>query len=148
MDVEAQVREHQGPRRPMEENHLVEAKAEHEMGLELAGPRGEWVIPERSVKGERPPSRRSVGGGQELSGGVALRSLTREPSVGVGNDDEADGAKCAEFISKFRRDGDGRMEDELPVGEPDYSHANRDPNQPSLPTEQVLGAPEIRVVPN
>jgi hypothetical protein len=39
------------------------------------------------------------------------------------------------------------MEDELSI-EPEYRHANRDRNQPGLPTELVLGAPEIRVVPN
>jgi hypothetical protein len=40
------------------------------------------------------------------------------------------------------------MEDEPPVAEPDYRHANGDRNQPDLPTELVLGAPQIRVVPN
>jgi hypothetical protein len=40
------------------------------------------------------------------------------------------------------------MEDELSVGESDHRHANGDPDQPALPTELVLGAPEIRVVLN
>jgi hypothetical protein len=40
------------------------------------------------------------------------------------------------------------MQDESPVGEPDHSHTNRDLYQPSLPTELVLGAPEIFCVPN
>jgi hypothetical protein len=62
--------------------------------------------------------------------------------------DEADPAESVEFRSKFRRDGDRRMEDELPVVEPEHRHANRDRNQPGLPTELVLGAPDIRVVPH
>jgi hypothetical protein len=36
----------------MKENHLVEPKAEHKMALDFTGPRGGWLIRERSVKEE------------------------------------------------------------------------------------------------
>jgi hypothetical protein len=40
------------------------------------------------------------------------------------------------------------MENELPVVESKHRHAHGDPNQPGLPTELVLRAPEILVVTN
>jgi len=132
----------------MEENHFVERKAAHEKALDLPGPLGGWLIRERSGEGERLPPRRSAGSGHESGRGEALRSLSREPSVRLGNDDETDRPKSVELSSKLRRDRDGRMEDELPVGEPDHRHADRDRDQPGLPTALMLGAPEIRVVPN
>jgi len=64
------------------------------------------------------------------------------------DDDEADRTQSIELFSKFCRDGNRRMENELPVVESDHCHANGDLNQPSLPTELVLGAPEIPVVSN
>ena len=132
----------------MEENYLLRAKTTHAKALDLTPPRGGWLISERSVKGERLPPPRSAGSGQELSRVVALRSLTRELSVRLRNHDKADRAESIEFLSKLRRDGTRRMEDELSVGESEHRHANRDRNQPGLPTELVLGAPEIRVVTN
>ena len=39
-------------RRAMEENHLVETKAEHEKTLDMTGPLGGWLIGEQSVKRE------------------------------------------------------------------------------------------------
>ena len=90
MDVEAQVCEHEGPRRPMEENHLVEAKPEHEMALDLAIPRRGWLITQRSMKGEQLTPPRSARSSQTLGRRVDLRSVTREPSVGSGYYDEAD----------------------------------------------------------
>jgi hypothetical protein len=132
----------------MKENHLVEPKAEYEMALDLTGPRSGRLIRERGVKGDGLSSPRSAGSGQELSRGVALRNLTREPSVRLRNHDEADRAESIEFRLKFRKDRTRRMEDELSIGELEHRHANRDWNHPDPPTELVLGAPEIRVVPN
>ena len=132
----------------MEDNHLVEAKAEHETALDLTGPRGGRLISERRVKGERLPPPRSAGSGQELSRRVPLRSLTRELSVRMRDDDEADRAESVELFSKFMRDWDRRMENKLSIGEPENRHADRHRNQPGLPTELVLGTPEVRVVSN
>ncbi len=50
MDVKAQVAEYQCARRSMEENHLVEAKAEHEKAFDLTDPRCGRLIGERSVE--------------------------------------------------------------------------------------------------
>lgn len=146
MDVETQVGEHQGPRRPMQQNHLLQAKAEHEKAVDLALPRGGWLISERGVKVERLPTRRSAGSGQELGRGVALRNPIGEPSVRSRNHDEADLADRVEFLLEFGRDRDRRMENELSVGEPKHRHANGNGNQPGRPGELMLGAPEIRGV--
>ena len=73
----------------MEEDHLVEAKAKHEMALEVTAPCWRWLISERSVKGERFLPPRSAGSGQELSTREALRSLSGELPVRPRNYDNA-----------------------------------------------------------
>jgi len=148
LNVEAQIGEHQAPRRSVEEKHLVEAKTEHEMALDSTGPRGGGLICEGRLKGERLAPPRSAWSSQELSGRVAPGSLAGEPSVRPWNDDEADRTEGIDLLSKFRRDGDRRMENESPVAEPDDGHADGDRNQAGLPAELVFGAPKIRIVPN
>ncbi len=85
----------------MEEDDLLEPKAEHEKALDLPRPRGGWLIRERAVEVERLSARRSARSGQKLSSGVALRSQAGEPSVRSRNHDEADRAESVEFLPEF-----------------------------------------------
>ena len=130
----------------MEENHFVEAKPEHEKALDLASPCCRWVIRERSTKRERSPPAWSTGSGQQLSGGEALRSASSKLSVRLRNYDEANLAESIELLSKSGKNRDRRMENEPPVAQPDYRHADGNPDQAGLPAELMLGAPKIRVV--
>ena len=66
--------------------------------------------------------------------------------MGVWNDDELDSTEGVEFRLEPRRDRDRRMQDEPIVVESEYGHTNGDRDQPGLPTELMLTAPEIRVM--
>ena len=132
----------------MEENHLVEPKAEHPMALDTARPFGGRLISERGVEGDRPAPPGRLGSGQQPSRWEALRGLARESSVRLWNDDEADPAERVELLSQARGDRAGGMEYELAVAESDHRHAYGDGDQPGLPGELVLGAPEVRGMAN
>ena len=115
MDVKAQVAEYQCARRSMEENHLVEAKAEHEKALDFTRPPVGWLIRKRRVEGECPSAPRRARCSQEPSSRIALSNLTGESAVRLRNHDESDRAKSLEFLPESGRKRNRRMEDELSV---------------------------------
>ena len=146
MDVEAEIGDHEGPRRAMEEDHLVEPEALEEAALDAPRPRRGRPIGERGVEGERSPPPRRARRGQKLGGRKLSRRPIREPPVRFGDHDEGDPAQPVELLSELWRDGTGRMEDELSAVESDHRHAHGDRNQAGPPAELVLDAPQIGVV--
>jgi hypothetical protein len=142
-DVHAQVGQHEGPAREVEEDDLVQVgRAGEEVVLECARERGDGGVGHHAVEGEVASLLGEAGWPEQTGGRVdALPVAGEEVMDAIRREDDADRAERVHRAPRVWVGRHGRVQEQAAVREPHDRHARPDLEPPEEP-ERALRRPE------